>query len=223
VFICVHLWFRLELPEAYLQPGAVGVRKEGKAEPTIDEANMTTTARPALKRPVLGPTGKQWLKSLHLIVSVIWLGAAISMNVLRYAWTPAEPGDLYAVDHAIAVIDNWVVVPAAWGSLLTGLFESWLTSWGFFKYRWVTLKWILTVAIMIYAPLFIAQWDRNIEAISRVEGLLALQNPAYLEYRLLYTLSGVVLIAALAGMSLISTLKPWTKADRLRARPPAGR
>src|SRR3990172_2472827 len=147
-----------------------------------------------IKKPLLGTTGKQWLKSIHLILSVIWLGAAISMNILRFAWAPSAQGDLYAVDHSIALIDNWVVVPAAWGALLTGLLESWLTSWGFFKYRWVTVKWIGTVAIMIYAPLFVSQWDRKIEAISEVEGLLALQNPAYLQYRLLYTLSGVVQI-----------------------------
>src|SRR3990172_7021181 len=172
-----------------------------------------------LKKPILGTTGRQWLKSVHLILSVIWLGAAISMNILRFAGAPSAQGDLYAVDHSIALIDNWVVVPAAWGALLTGLLESWLTSWGFFKYRWVTVKWIGTVAIMIYAPLFVSQWDRKIEAISEVEGLSALQNPAYLQYRLLYTLSGVVLIAALALLSIISTLKPWTKQDRLNAKP----
>lgn len=169
-----------------------------------------------IKKPTLGTTGKQWLKSIHLIVSVIWLGAAISMNVLRYAWTPVANTDLYAVDHAIALIDNWVVVPAAWASLLTGLLESWLTTWGFFKYRWVTVKWIATVAIMIYAPLFIAQWDRNIATISRVEGLLALQNPIYLQDRYFYTLSGIGLIAILTFLSIISTLKPWLKKDRTR-------
>jgi hypothetical protein len=176
-----------------------------------------------IKKPLLGTTGRQWLKSIHLILSVIWLGAAISMNVLRFAWAPSVNGDLYAVDHSIALIDNWVVVPAAWASLLTGFLESWLTTWGFFKYRWVTVKWIVTVAIMIYAPLFIAQWDRNIEAISKVEGLLALQNSAYLQYRLLYTLSGIGLIAALALLSVISTLKPWTKQDRLNSKSKLGR
>ncbi len=166
------------------------------------------------KKSTLGTTGKKWLKSIHLILSVIWLGAAISMNVLRYAWSPSANGDLYAVDHSIALIDNWVVVPAAWGSLLTGLLESWLTTWGFFKYRWVTVKWIVTVAIMIYAPLFISQWDRNIQAISKADGLLALQNPDYLQYRLLYTTSGITLIAALSFLSIISTLKPWMKKDK---------
>jgi len=166
---------------------------------------------------LLGRAGKQWLKSIHLIVSVIWLGAAISMNLLRYAWTPFASGDLYAVDHAIGVIDNMVVVPAAWLSLITGLFESWFTSWGFFKFRWVTVKWILTVAVMIYAPLFISRWDRGVQAISRVEGLQALFNPTYIEYRSLYAWSGLALIAILAFMSVISTLKPWMRHDRLRA------
>src|SRR5512143_3965827 len=157
-----------------------------------------------MKKPTLSPAGRQWLKSAHLTVSLIWLGAAISMNVLRYAWTPVADMDLYAVDHAITLIDNWVVVPAAWLSLLTGLFESWLTTWGFFKYRWVTVKWVATVALMIFAPFFIAQWDRSIQAISKAEGLLALQNPAYLHYRQLYTLSGIAFIGALTFLSIIS-------------------
>jgi hypothetical protein len=168
------------------------------------------------KKLILGTTGRQWLKSIHLIFSVIWLGAAISMNVLRFAWAPTASGDLYAVDHSIGLIDSWVVVPAAWGSLLTGFLESWLTTWGFFKYRWVTVKWIVTIAVMIYAPLFISQWDREIQAISKVEGLLALQNPVYLQYRLLYTISGLSLIALLAFLSILSTLKPWMKTDRAK-------
>ena len=167
-----------------------------------------------MKKPVLSPAGRQWLKSAHITVSIIWLGAAISMNVLRYAWAPAADMDLYAVDHSIGLIDNWVVVPAAWLSLLTGLFESWLTTWGFFKYRWVTLKWIATLAIMIYAPLFISRWDQSIAAISKAEGLVALQNLVYLHDRQLYTISGVTLIVILTLLSLISSLKPWTRLDR---------
>lgn len=169
------------------------------------------------KKVLLGRLGKQWLKSIHLIVSVIWLGAAISMNLLRYAWPPMASGDLYAVDHAIGLIDNVVVVPAAWLSLLTGLFESRLTSWGFFQFRWVTVKWALTVGVMLYGPLFLARWDRNIQAISRLEGLKALLNPAYAQLRSLYDWSGIALIAILVFMSVISTLKPWTRQDRAKA------
>jgi hypothetical protein len=166
----------------------------------------------------LGPTGKQWLKSIHLTLSVIWLGGAICMHVLRFAWTPSGPGDLYAVDHTIVLLDHWIMIPSSLGALLTGLLESWLTTWGFFKYRWVTLKWIVTAAIMLYGPFFQAQWAKEMVSISQVEDLLALQNPVYLQYRLLYTASGVVMITLLAILPIISVLKPWTRQDRLKSK-----
>ncbi len=164
-----------------------------------------------IKKPVLGVTGIKWLKGVHLIISVIWLGGAICMNTLRFAWAPSGNGDLYAVDHAIVVIDRWVIVPAAFGALITGLLQSWLTTWGYIKYRWVMLKWIVTVILMIYAPLFQVQWAREIESISKIEGLAALQNPIYLQDRLLYTLSGLAMITSLAMLAIISVLKPWMK------------
>jgi hypothetical protein len=167
-----------------------------------------------MKKPNLSPTARQWLKSIHLTVSVIWLGAAIAMNMLRLAWVPVTGTDLYAVDHSITLIDNWVVVPFAFLSLFTGLLESWLTTWGFFKFRWVTIKWIATLAMMISAPFFISRWDREIAAISKTQGLLALQNPLYLQERLLYTIFGVGFILTLFLLSVISTLKPWTRIDR---------
>ena len=79
------------------------------------------------------------------------------------------------------------------------------------------MKWILTVAVMIYAPLFIARWDRAVQAVSKADGLRALMDPTYLQLRAQYTWSGIALIAILVFMSVISTLKPWTKGDRQRA------
>jgi hypothetical protein len=165
----------------------------------------------SIKKPKLGLKGIKWLRALHLILSVVWLGGAISMNMLRLAWTPTGNGDLYAVDHAIVIIDHWVIVPSAWGALLTGFLESWLTTWGFWKYSWVTVKWIVTVALMLFAPLFQARWAREMESISVVEGLLALQNSTYILYRSLYSLVGFIMIIALAALSIISVLKPWMK------------
>lgn len=167
-----------------------------------------------IKKPLLEPTGKQWLKGIHLTLSTLWLGAAVSMNSLRIAWAPVGPNDLYAVDHAILLIDHWVIIPASFGAVFTGLLESWLTTWGFFKYRWVTTKWMVTVGLMLYAPFFQARWVRGMEAISKVEGLAALQDPVYLQYRQFNLISAIVMIAALLALPIISTLKPWVKRDR---------
>jgi hypothetical protein len=167
---------------------------------------------------LLGPSGKQWLKSIHLILSVVWLGGAICMHALRFAWKPSSAGDLYFVDHTIVLLDHWIMIPSSLGALLTGLLESWLTTWGFFKFRWVTLKWIVTTAIMLYGPFFQAQWAKKMEAISQVEGLLALHNPVYLQLRLLYHFSGMVMITLLVLLPIISVLKPWARQDQLSSK-----
>ena len=63
-------------------------------------------------------------------------------------------------------------------------------------------------------------WPNGTETSKRFLGLKVswrFRDPAYLQYRWLYTLSGLSLIAILAFMSVISTLKPWTKKDRLNA------
>ena len=82
------------------------------------------------------------------------------MLVLRLAWIPSSQTDPYALDRAAGLINDWIVIPAALGALFTGLLESWLTPWGFFRHRWVTVKWIATVTVIVASPLITAPWDR---------------------------------------------------------------
>jgi uncharacterized membrane protein len=169
----------------------------------------------AMKKPrALGPKSKQWLKGLHITFSVVWLGAAICMNVLRFAWTPTSDGEIYAVNQMVVVLDEWVIIPSALGALATGALESWMTPWGFFRYRWVSIKWIVTVAVMLYAPLFQAQWAKEMAAISKLEGLMALQNPVYVQLWSRYAASGLLMILGLSALPIVSSVKPWMKHDK---------
>jgi hypothetical protein len=164
----------------------------------------------------LGPIGKQWLKSLHLTLSLMWLGGVVCMNLLRWVWNPSVVGGLYALDHTIRLIDQVVVYPTAVGALVTGLLESWLTTWGFFKFRWVILKLVVTIAVILYGIVFQGAWLSELETVARGEGLAALHNPIYLRVRLLDTISAVVMISALATLPFVSVLKPWAKRDKLQ-------
>lgn len=158
------------------------------------------------------------MKTIHLALGAIWLGAGVSMFVLRLVWMPSGHTDLYALNYGTGLINDWIVIPTALASLLTGLLSSWLTPWGFFKHRWVTAKWILTVAVIVGSPLITTQWDRELEAISSVEGLMALQNPVYLHYQALVNGSGAVKVAILFAITAISVLKPWRTQVRAATR-----
>jgi uncharacterized membrane protein len=168
-------------------------------------------------RPRLSGRGKLWLKGIHITSSVVWLGTAICMHIVRFAWTPTSDGEIYAVDQTVVLLDEWMIIPSAVVALVTGALESWLTTWGFFKYRWVTLKWIVTVMVMLYGPLFQAQWAKEMAAISRVHGLAALQDPLYSQLWRQYAVAGAVMIVALAALPTISSVKPWMKSEKARA------
>jgi hypothetical protein len=166
------------------------------------------------KTRALGPKSKRWLKGINITFSVVWLAAAIGMNVVRFAWTPTSDGEIYAIDQTVVVLDEWMIIPTALGALATGALESWLTPWGFFRYRWVSIKWIVTVAVMLYAPLFQAQWAKEMAAISKLEGLMALQNPVYVQLWSRYAASGLLMILGLSALPIVSSVKPWMKHDK---------
>ena len=169
-------------------------------------------ASPSLfNKPMLDTKTRQRLKMVHHALGATWLGCGISMIVLRLAWTPSGQGDPYALNRAVGLLNDWIIIPAALGSLLTGLLASWLTPWGFFKRRWVTVKWIVTVAIIVASPVFTSGWEREMEAISRVAGTMALQDPVYLQDELLVNLTGVGKVAAIAALTVISIVKPWRR------------
>jgi len=79
--------------------------------------------------------GRLWLKGLHLFLICAWLGAGISMILLGFAKQQTTNGDeLYAINAAIKLIDDFIVIPAAMGTLLTGLLFSLFTNWRFAKF-----------------------------------------------------------------------------------------
>ncbi len=61
------------------------------------------------------------------------------------------------------------------------------------------------------ATVLLVEDEVELAAISRVEGLMSLQNPAYLHYQMLVNVSGGVKVAALLAITAISVLKPWRR------------
>jgi hypothetical protein len=82
----------------------------------------------------------------HVTVSVGWLG--ISLCLLTLAIAGARDPDAFAVPAytAMKLFADWLLLPVALLSLTTGLVLSLGTSWGLAKYRWVWVKFWLTLA-----------------------------------------------------------------------------
>ena len=159
----------------------------------------------------LDPTGRAWLKGVHVVCTCAWVGAGVCMLLLNFVARPGNGDDLYVVMIALKLIDDWVIIPAAVGSLLTGLMFSLMTPWGFFKWRWVTVKWVLTVAMMILGTFWVSPWLKEMVAISAADPMGVLQNTTFLDNRQLLSLTVGPMMLAMLFLVFISVIKPWKR------------
>lgn len=87
------------------------------------------------------------LKAVHVAGAGLWLGGtAAILTLLRLA---PEGTRSFATDLAAYRIQNGWVFLAFVITLVTGLVYSLFTPWGFLRYRWVTTKWLLAIALFV--------------------------------------------------------------------------
>ncbi|MUG94749.1 hypothetical protein F7734_21225 [Scytonema sp. UIC 10036] len=153
---------------------------------------------------------KNWLLTFHVAFGGIWFGTALCMVAIALGTQNTSNGDeLYAINSVLKLMDDFVIIPAATLSLITGGLLCWLTIWGFFKHYWVIVKWIATVALIVVGTIWLGPWTNAATAISQVERLQALQNPLYVFDKTGMLVGGIMQTVCVLVIIGISVLKPW--------------
>jgi hypothetical protein len=153
---------------------------------------------------------KNWLLSVHIGFAAIWTGTVLSMFLIALKnRSSINPDVLYAFNTLINFLDDFVVIPAAIGSVITATLLCWQTNYGFTKFYWVITKWFLTMGLVIFGTFWLYPWANVAADISKAEGLQAFQNGIYRFNTigvLIGTLIQVLFLCIIIG---ISVLKPW--------------
>lgn len=157
------------------------------------------------------PKGQRWLKIIHLTLAAIWLSSGFALVLLALFLTPEKGNAIYGTTLAMKFIDDFLIIPAANGCLLTGLIYGIWTHWGFFKHRWVILKWIITLYGIIVGTIWLGPWMNEMAAITGQLGNKALTNADYLSIRQQNIFWGALQVATLFVALGVSVLKPWKK------------
>ena len=140
----------------------------------------------------------------------LWVGGAFGLNLmLLLPGSPGSGGELLGYNEACKFVDDFVVIPGAIGCLVTGLLFSILSPWGFFKHRWVAVKWVLTVLCILFGTFYLGPRINGQPPISMADGLDALQNPVYLSNLSGNIKGGLTQMALITFMVAISVLRPW--------------
>ena len=159
----------------------------------------------------LGSTGMKWLKIIHLIGIVIWIGGAMCMMALAFGVPLTTINEVKSAYTAMKIIDDIIVRNGALITMLTSLIYGIWTNWVFFKQRWVTAKWGIFIGQLIFAIFFLSRWLEANLAIMKNESALVLNNPAFLRNHLSNQIGMMVMIAAFIVVIGISVLKHWKK------------
>lgn len=96
----------------------------------------------------LGVKGMRTLKTFHLVFIMIWTVGVVVMGLLYCRPSANSFQFLYNMQTA-DFVDNTLVIPGTMLAVVTGIIYGLKTNWGFFKNRWLTVKWIVGIAIII--------------------------------------------------------------------------
>lgn len=158
-----------------------------------------------------GAKGQRWLKGFHLLFACMWVGGAITLCSKQFFVTASDGGELYGILCMLTYVDDFIITPGALGSLLTGLIYSLKTNWGWFKHRWVTVKWCINLFGVVSGTFWLGPWLNALPVMAKAEGLNALANPVFLHNRSMLLIFGAFQVATLVFAVFVSVLKPWKR------------
>jgi hypothetical protein len=95
---------------------------------------------------IMSPALRRLVLTAHIAASVGWLGAAGTYLVLALDVMFSQ--DARTVGAIVPVMESivwFVVIPLAFASLLTGLFQALGSRWGLFRHYWVVTKLVINV------------------------------------------------------------------------------
>ncbi|MFE9533038.1 DUF2269 domain-containing protein [Streptomyces sp. NPDC006691] len=136
-----------------------------------------------------------WLVA-HVAVSVSWLGLTLGLLALGItAYAADSPGMTEAAYRAMKVFGDWLVLPIALLTLVSGVVLSLGTRWGLARHRWVWIKFWLTLVTLCLSA-FLLRPEINGAVAAGVPDTSLVAAP-------------VVSSSAYFFMTAISVLKPW--------------
>ena len=175
------------------------------------EGNESAGKAPSKKKSA-GPSMRKWLKFLHIVFTMSWFGASLSLVALNFFIPQPDSGSALVLLNIISYrVSTIIVATASVLSLITGLLLCWKSNWGFFRYWWVMVKLFVTIVIIVFCIIVTGPAVEKLIELSRTFGMEALHNESYLDKKMLGDIVQPVISALLVFLAYLSIFKPWGK------------
>ena len=119
--------------------------------------------------------GQKWLKCFHLVFVSLWVSGVVTITLMIFIMKANDGMELYGIDISKKFVDDFIIIPGAIGSFKLGTIL-YFTKWGWFKHKWITVKWIITLFGMVFGTFSWGPWLNAMPPISMTKGLAALST-----------------------------------------------
>ncbi len=103
----------------------------------------------------MSPQTRKLALTAHVVSSVGWLGAVAGSLALAVVGLTSQDAQMVRAAYlALEPIGWFVLVPLSVASLLTGLIQSFGTTWGLFRHYWVLFKLLINVVASVFLLMY---------------------------------------------------------------------
>ncbi|MGG4046567.1 DUF2269 domain-containing protein [Paenibacillus favisporus] len=153
----------------------------------------------------------KWLKIVHIVLVSLFFGGILSSVTVNFALGLNSYEDTLKSYKVIVLISDGVIRTGAVGTLAVAFVYGFFTPWGFFRHRWLAVKWILFllqtfIGIFVVDKLMLA----NLYLLETL-GPAALGDPGFLRNHGLRNAFVFIQIVLTLVIFVISVIKPWKK------------
>lgn len=154
----------------------------------------------------LSPGWRKGVLTAHVVLSVGWIGLAVSLIALAAAGLGS--GETWPY-RAVGLLGGTFLLPLSLSAFLTGVLLSLGTKWGLVRYYWVAAKLFATIALVVAGQLALGRFIAT--AAERAAG----DQVGEVGQRVLDgSIANLVLLVVL---TVLSVYKPWGRTRRGKA------
>jgi hypothetical protein len=154
------------------------------------------------------PNFRKFLLTTHITFSVGWFGAVAVFLALAIAGVTSQNVQVVRATYIAMGLSTWfVILPACFGALLSGLVQSLGTPWGLFKHYWIAVKLLLTILCTLVLLLHM----QPISYLAEVASETPLSNMDLRGLRIQLIADAGAALLVLLIIITISIYKPWGK------------
>ena len=151
------------------------------------------------------------LKMFHIFFAFSWIIGAVALCLLVFITYPVSGDELFMRSRILQIIDDYFIIVGAMGCLFSGLIYSIWTNWGFFKHKWILLKWILIILQTLFGTFVLGPClNENVIIASELRDI-ALTDAVFFDNLRITQICGTIQTILLLLVIVISVQKPFKK------------